>query len=119
MRRGNFICLLLPTWGTYSNVYFSLIAIRHYGACEAAMRNLYVLNGSLSGIKQVQLTDHVLSMTLFTGELCTVTFSSDFKLSYENSKFQAVLPKGMKGYAAISYFYESQRPEGYTTFYRI
>ena len=39
MRRGNFICLLLPTWGTYSNVYFSLIAIRHYGAAKRPIIN--------------------------------------------------------------------------------
>ena len=111
--------LYMSSSSDMGNIQQRLFFVDRYTAlwsCEAAMRNLYVLNGSLSGIKQVQLTDHVLSMTLFTGELCTVTFSSDFKLSYENSKFQAVLPKGMKGYAAISYFYESQRPEGYTAF---
>lgn len=83
-------------------------------SCESTVqRELYVVNGSSAAIKETQLKDQVLSLTLSTGELCAITFSPEFQLSYQNAKFQAILPQGMKGFAAISYFYDSHQPEGY------
>lgn len=111
--------LHLSSFSDMGNIRQHLFFADKYTAlwsCETAVQQeLYVVNGSLSGVGQVQLKDNTLSLTLSTGELCTITFSPDFQLSYENSKFQAILSKGMKGYAAISYFYEPKRPEGYTS----
>lgn len=110
--------LYLSSSSEIGNIQQRLFFVNRYTAlwsCESgALRELHVTNGSLRNMRQVQLKNRVLSLTLATGELCTITFSSDFQLSYENSRLQAILPEGTKGYAAISYFYGPQQPEDYS-----
>ena len=99
------------------NIQQRLFFVDKYTAlwsCETSeKRELYITNGSLQGIQSSGLENNILSLKLSTGEMCVVTFSSDIQLSYENSKLLAKLPEGHKGYATISYFYESKRPDNY------
>lgn len=109
--------LFISSDSDLGNIQQKLFFIDKYTAlwsCETnEQRNLYITIGTLRGIKTSELENNSWIMKTSTGETYIIAFQSGIQISYENSKFQAIVPAGIKGYATISYLYENKQPINY------
>ena len=107
--------LFISSSSDLGNIQQKLFFVDKYTAlwsCEtSAQRALYVVTGSIRGMKTSKLENNSWVMETSTGETYRISFSAGIQLSYENSKFQAIVPEGTKGYATISYLYENENKQ--------
>lgn len=107
--------LFISSSSDLGNIQQKLFFIDKYTAlwsCETnQQQKLYITTGSLRGIKTSRLENNSWIMETSIGEKYVIAFPSGIQAAYENSKFQAVVPAGIKGYATISYLYENENKQ--------